>query len=134
EVRGPRRAGLLRRLPDYVAPQAVAIGRAGERARAPRSLRLDDDEDAELPGLGPERLKLRVAQLLLVDAPADGRPAQPVLLDSFLQLLGREVRVLESDRGEGHEALGVRRARLGELLVLGPDELAREIAVRPVPV
>src|SRR6266567_415369 len=128
------RDGRLERVADHVRQQTVALEPARQRLRGPCSLGMDEDEDAELLGLRPERVKLRVAQLLLVDAPADGSPAQPVLLDSFLQLLGREVRVLESDRGEGHEALGVRRARLGELLVLGPDELAREIAVRPVPV
>src|SRR5438132_2979399 len=78
------RDGRLERVADHVRQQAVALEPARQRVRGPRSLRMDEDEDAELLGLGPERVKLRVAQLLLVDAPADGSPAQPVLLDSFL--------------------------------------------------
>ena len=52
--------------------------RCGSRRPAPACLRVDEDEHAELLGLGPERMKLRIGQLLAVDAAADGRAAQPV--------------------------------------------------------
>src|SRR5436309_3443863 len=76
------RDGRLERVADHVRQQTVALEPARQRLRCPCSLGMDEDEDAELLGLGPERVKLRVAQLLLVDAPADGSPAQPVHLDS----------------------------------------------------
>jgi len=57
-----------------------------------------------------------------------------VLPDAFLQLLGGEVRVLQRHRREGDEALRVRRAGLGELLVLDLDDLSRDVAVRRVPI
>src|SRR4029450_6821025 len=51
------------------------------------------------------------------DAPGDGRAAQPELLDAFLELFRGEIRMLQGDRGEGHEAVVVRGARLRELCV-----------------
>jgi hypothetical protein len=41
--------------------------------------------------------------------------------------------MLQRDRGEGDEALRVRGACLGELLVLDLDDLPGEVAVRLVP-
>src|SRR5207245_5232800 len=82
----------------------------------------------------PERVELRIADLRAVDAAADPGAAQPVLLHALLELLGGEVGVLQRHRREGDEALGIRGARLGELLVLDLDDLAGEIAVRGVPV
>src|SRR5207245_4242968 len=99
-----------------------------------RALRVDEDERAELLGLGPERMESRIAELLAVDAAADGGAAQPVLLQTGLELLGREVRVLQRHRGEGDEAIRVRRAGLGELLVLERDEPAGDVTIGLVPV
>ncbi len=95
---------------------------------------MDEDHHAELLGLGPERVELRIADLLAVDATADPGAAQPVILHALLELLGGEVRVLQRHRREGDEALGIRGARLGELFVLDLDDLPGEIAVRRVPV
>ena len=98
---------------------------------ARRPLRMDEDQHAELLGLGPERVKLRVGQLLAVDAAADAGAAQPELLDAVLELLGGEVGILQRDRRERDEAVGLRRAHLRELLVLDLDELAARRRGRP---
>src|SRR5205823_3192852 len=128
------RDGGLERIADHVVEVAVALEPALEVGRGAGPLRVDEDHHAELLGLGPERVELRIADLRAVDAPADTGAAQPVLLDALLELLGGEVGVLERHRREGDEALGVRGARLGELLVLDLDDLPRQVAVRLVPV
>jgi len=63
--------------------------------------------------------KLRIGQLLAVDAAADPGAAQPELLDRVFQLLGRQnPDYCSATVGEGDEAVRLRRAELGELLVL----------------
>ena len=79
-------------------------------------------------------MKLRIAQLEAVDAAAEPGAAQPVALDALLELLGREVGMLQRDGRERHEPLGVRRADLGERLVLDLDQLRGHIALGRVPV
>src|SRR5882724_8320997 len=96
----------------------AALERDKENANNTQALRMNEDQHPELLGLGPERVELRVGQLFAVDAAADSGAAQTVLLDPVLQLLGGEVRMLQRHRGERDEAIGVRRAGLGELLVL----------------
>src|SRR5580704_489619 len=59
-----------------------------------RALRMDENKRAELLGLGPERVKLKIGQLLAIDAAADQRAAQSELLDRNFELLGGELRVL----------------------------------------
>jgi hypothetical protein len=95
---------------------------------------VDEHEDAELFGLGPERMKLGIAQLESVDAPPEAGAAQAVLLDALLELLDREVRMLQRHRREGNEPIGLGGADLRERLVLKLDELARDVPVRRVPV
>ena len=96
-------------------------------------LRVDENQAAQLLRLGPERVKLGIGQFLAVHAAADRRAAQPELLHRVIELLGGEVRVLQRDRGKGDEAVRLRRAQRGELLVLQLDELTREVAVGLVP-
>ena len=97
-----------------------------------RALRMDEDQDAELLGLGPERMELRVGQLLAVDAAADADAAQAELLDAVLELLGGEVGMLQRHRREGDEAVGIGGAELGQLLVLDLDQLAPRRRARPL--
>jgi len=58
------------------------------------ALWVDENQDAKLFGLGPERTKFRIRQLLAIDAAADQRARQSKLLDRMFELLGSEVRVL----------------------------------------
>src|SRR5436190_6509604 len=128
------RDGGLERIADHVVEVAVALEPVLEVGRGASGLRVDEDHHAELLGLGPERVELRIADLHAVDAAADPGAAQPVLLHALLELLGGEVGVLQRHRREGDEALGIGGARLRELLVLELDDLPGEIAVRRVPV
>src|SRR5262249_6514162 len=113
-----QRDGRLERVADHVPEIAVALEPALELRRRARHLRVDEDEAAELLALRPEGMELRIADLLAVDAAADGGAAQPVLLDAFLELLGGQVGMLEGHAGEGYEAVGMSGARRRELLVL----------------
>ncbi len=99
-----------------------------------RSHRMDEDQTAELFGLRPDRMKLRIGELDAVDAPADRDTAQTELLDAVLDLLDREIGVLQRHRGEGDETIGLGGAQLRELLVLHLDERLRDVALRLVPV
>ena len=99
-----------------------------------RALRVDEHEDAQRLGLGPEGVELRVAQLEALDTAAEAGAAQAVALDALLELLGGEVRMLERHAREGDEPVGLGRADLGERLVLDADQLRRDVPVRRVPV
>src|SRR5262244_847598 len=124
------RDGRVERIADRVREPAVALEALGQVRRA---LRMDEDQYAELLGLGSEPVKLRVGELVAGDARAHGGAAQAELLHAFLELLHREVRELERDRGERDEALRVLRAEAGERLVLDLDHLLDDIALGPIP-
>src|SRR5262249_33373218 len=107
----------LERIADGVRQETVAA----EPARAlelGRALRMDEHKDAELFGLGPERMEPGVAELEAVHAAARSRAAEAVALDTVLKLLGRQVGMLQRDGGERDEPVGLGRADLGERLVL----------------
>ena len=91
---------------------------------------MDEHHHAQFLGLGPERVELGVADLVAGDIAADRRPAQAVLLDAFLELLGGEIGKLQGDGGEGDKAVGMRGTRLGQLLVLDLDDLLGKVAIR----
>src|SRR6059036_743150 len=105
------RDGGVQRVADRVRQPAVALEAPGEVWRA---LRMDEDQDAELLGLRPERVELRVGELVAGDARADGGAAEPELLHPVDELLHREVRKLERDRREGDETIRILRAEPGE--------------------
>src|SRR5437660_3235969 len=120
----------LERIPDGVLEPAVAAQAVCEIRRA---LRVHENEHAELLGLGPERMELRLRQFLALDRATDRRAAQPELLHRLLELLRSEIRVLERDARKGHQAVAMLRAELGEPLVLQLDDLGRQVALEAVP-
>ena len=65
--------------------------------RARRRLRMHEQHHAQLLRLRPERIELPIRQLLAFDAAADGGAAQSQLPDRLVQLLGRQVGVLQRD-------------------------------------
>src|SRR5262245_27125188 len=65
----------LQRVADGVLEPAAALQPARDLGGHAAGLGMDEDEHAERLRLGPERMKLRVRELLAVDAAADGRPA-----------------------------------------------------------
>src|SRR3989449_11767700 len=71
------RDGGLERVADHVVEVAVALEPVLEVGRGAGALRMDEDHHAELLGLGPERVELRIADLRAVDAAADPGAAQP---------------------------------------------------------
>ncbi len=126
--------GRLEGVADHIAEVPVTLEALLELGGGTGTLGMDEHHHAELFGLGPEGVELRIADLLPVDAAADAGAAQPVLLHTLLQLLGGEIGVLQRHGCEGDEALGVRGACLRELLVLELADLPGEVAIRLVPV
>src|SRR3989449_7778620 len=62
------RDGGLERIADHVVEVAVALEPVLEVGRGTGGLWMDEDHHAELLGLGPERVELRIADLRAVDA------------------------------------------------------------------
>src|SRR6202023_1024187 len=104
----------------FEPPGGVELGRA---------LRMDENQRAELFGLGPERMEFRIRQLLAIDAAADQRAAQSELPDRNFELLGGEIRVLQGNRRQADEAVRLCRADVGELLILQLDDLTGEVGL-----
>ena len=95
---------------------------------------MNEDEDAQLLGLGPERVEHWIGELLPGDTRADRRATKPQLLHAMDELLHGQIRVLKRHRGEGDEAVRVVRAELRKLVVLDADDFGCKIALRAVPV
>jgi hypothetical protein len=95
---------------------------------------MNEQRRAEFFRLGPHRIEFRVGERHAVDVAADRGPLQSLLLHRGFELLHREVRRLQRQRGKACEAVGFRGAEFGELLVLDLDYLSRQIAVAVVPV
>src|SRR5437762_12560316 len=66
----------VQRVADRVREPAVALESPGQVRRA---LWMDEDEHAELLGLGPERVEHRIGKFVAGDARADGGATQPQL-------------------------------------------------------
>src|SRR5262249_34129056 len=94
---------------------------------------MDEHEDAELFRLRPERIELRQRRTLARDVARDAHTAQAEPFDGFLELLRREIRMLQRHGRQSGEAIRVRTTPLGELLVLNRDELPRGVAAHAVP-
>ena len=96
--------------------------------------RVDEDQAAEFLRLGPDRMKCRIGELAALDVAADGDPAQSERLDALFELPDGEIRVLQRDRREGDETIGLGGAQLRELFVLHLDDGLCDVALRLVPV
>ena len=83
-----------------------------------RAARVHEDQRAELGGLGPERVVFRQREIFAVHVPADRGAAQAEPLDAVLELLGRQIGMLQRHRRERDEAIGMCRHPLGQSLVL----------------
>src|SRR6266851_778364 len=121
----------LERIADRIGEPAIAVQARLELLGADR---MDEDKRTELLHLRPDGMEFRIGKLPPLDAAADRHAAQAELLDAVLDLLDREVGMLERHGGEGDEAVGLRCHQLGELFVLQLDERRRDVAVRLVPV
>src|SRR6266702_8043796 len=79
------------RVADCVGQQAAALQPAA-RLELPGAERLHENQDAELFGLGPDRVEFGVGQFLAGDAAADRQTAQAECLDRTFELLDSELR------------------------------------------
>ena len=95
---------------------------------------MDEDENAEFFALAPERMELRIGELVARAARAHRRAAKSELLHGVFELFGGEVRKLKRDRSERDDAVGVRGAVLHEPLVVDPHDLDSRVAVGLVPI
>jgi len=64
---------------------------------------------------------------------ADGGAAQPQPLDGILQLLGRQIGMLQRDRRERDKTIRMRHNPLREPFVLDLHDPAREVAIGLIP-
>src|SRR5262249_56810228 len=96
----------VERIADRVSEPAVAFEARVELGRA---LRMDEKDGAELFGLGPDRMVLGLGKALAQHAAADGGAAQALLLHRGLQLLERGLGILQRERREGADAVGLGR-------------------------
>src|SRR5262249_53325141 len=122
EVRKRERG--LERVADGVLEAAVALEAALQLRGADR---MDEHQHAELLGLLPERVELRIRELLPFDAAADAGAAQAELLHGVLELLRGEIGMLQRHRGERDESVGLLGDDLGELVVLQLDQLGGDV-------
>src|SRR4029077_15113633 len=121
-----RGGGAVERIADRALERALAEepARGGDLARA---LRVNENQHAELFGLGPERVQLLVGEVLVIDAGVDQRATHPKLLYRVLQLLDSEPRVLQGNRGQPDKTFGLLGADFRQLLVLQLDNPAGEV-------
>ena len=132
EDQARQEVGRFERIADDVAEIAAPVERA-LFDDVGRAAGMHEDQRAELGGLGPERIVLREREILAVHVPADRGAAQAEPLDPVLELLGRQIGMLQGDRRHRDEAIGVCRHPLRESLVLRPHDPAREVAIGRVP-
>jgi len=64
----------LQRVADHILQHTVALEPARD-AQLRDTLRVNENQHAQLFGLGPERMKFGIQELLAADAAADQRPA-----------------------------------------------------------
>src|ERR1700730_10745209 len=96
------------------------------------SHRVNKNQDSQLLGLGPERIKLWRRERLLVDAGSDLKSPHPQLLDGVFHLLDCQIGMLQRQRTERDKAIRVGGTHRDDLFVLTLDDPARQGSVRPV--
>src|SRR5262249_21903350 len=88
----------LERVANRVLEPAVAEEARNQLFRADR---MDEDEAAELLGLGPHGMEPGVGELDALDATADRDATQAELLEAVLHLLDRKIGMLQRDGRKG---------------------------------
>ena len=94
---------------------------------------MDEQGHAELLRLGPHRMEFRVGEFDAVHHAADRGPLQALLLHRGLEFLHGEIGRLQSERGEGGEAVRLGGAELRQLFVLDLHDLGGKVALAVVP-
>jgi len=101
------RDGRVERIADGVCEPAIALETPRKIRRA---LRVNEQHRTELFRLCPDRMEAGFGEILAQHARSDGGAAQAQLLDCVLELLDRNIRMLQGERGKGGEAVRARSA------------------------
>ena len=88
----------------------------------------------QLFAFGPERMEFRVGEILAGDAASNPNAAEAEGFDCLLDLFSCEVRILQCRGRKGDEPILLRRAELGQGLVLHPNQFGDGILLSPVPI
>ena len=81
-------------------------------------MRVDENEGAQLVRRRPHRLECGIVEVLAVDVRADLGAAQTEHPHGAGELVRRSLRILQRQRGEPHEAIGIAVDHGGNLVVL----------------
>ncbi len=88
--------------------------------------------NTEFLGFGPERIELPVREFLAFNAASDGGAAHPEFSYRLVQLLRRQIRMLQRESGHSHESVRIPGAPLGDFFILQLDEVSSQGPVRRV--
>src|SRR5262249_11251819 len=120
----------VERIADGVRQPAIALEALRKLRRA---LRVNEKHRAELFGLRPDGVELWIGKILARDATADLGAPEAKLFHRIVELLHRQIGELQGKRRKGGKAFRLRRAQLGELLVLQLDYGGGRVPVLAVP-
>src|SRR5437867_911349 len=124
--------GGFQRISNSVAQTTLSLqSRVLRRARC--SLWMHEQQHSELLRLSPERIELAVGELLAFDASSDGGATQSQLSDRFVQLIRRQIRVLQRNGGHSYKSIRMLSTPLRKFFILELDNVSSQRAVRRVP-
>ena len=118
----------FQRIPDGIAQATFSLQSSVLRG-ARRGLRMHENHDPELFRLCPEWIELAIRQFLALAAASDRGPTKAQPPDRFIQLIGRQIGVLQRNRRHAHKSVRMRRAPLRDFFVLQLDDVARQAAL-----
>src|SRR5437773_1971479 len=124
--------GGFQRISDRV-PQTTLPLQSLVLRSARRGLWMHEKQYSELLCLGPERIELAVGEFLAFDTSSDGGATQSQLSDCLVQLIGRQIRVLQRDRGHSYKSIRMLSTPLRKFFILELNQVASQRAVRRVP-
>jgi len=93
-----------------------------------------EDQQIEFLAHGPKGMKFWIGEFFARYGTAYAHAAKSERLDGMLDLLDREIGVLQGDGGKGHEAIGCGGANLDQGFVLYPDQFGGGVSLGLVPV
>src|SRR5437667_7918257 len=96
----------LQRISNRVAQTASSLKtRILCGARCP--LRMHEQQDPQLLRLCPERIELTIGDLLTFDTSSDGGATQSQFVDGLIQLVGRQIRMLQRHGRHSEKPVGI---------------------------
>ena len=111
---------------DRVAQPASSLQARILRRAGRAGLWVHEYDNTEFLGFGPERIELPVREFLAFNAASDGGAAHPEFSYRLVQLLRRQIRMLQRESGHSHESVRIPGAPLGDFFILQLDEVASQ--------